>query len=244
MIECKYSVRFWWPPWSQDSFSAQTVLELICTSVDLFFSLSSNRVFVVETFTMLISQKQTLVSSDTSCAVGKRRDFFVRSHSVSSLFFFLISCYTFSANTDWAPQSTDQQRWRRSGSKNVFVMNDFTRTPLSTSTAPSKPSFQVVPLHKAGVPLTHTLCSRQLSSVLDVTETTRRTPIHAATFAVIYLWRSAARQLTVWQCSLSLTLEKLFQLLSWACCDGCLIISLRIISLSLYLSLFISLLLF
>lgn len=151
MIECKCSVRFWWPPWSQDSFSAQTVLELICTSVDLFFSLSSNRVFVVETFTMLISQKQTLVSSDTSCAVGKRRDFFVRSHSVSSLFFsffFLISCYTFSANTDWAPQSTDQQRWRRSGSKNVFVMNDFTRTPLSTSTAPSKPSFQVVPLHK------------------------------------------------------------------------------------------------
>lgn len=55
--------------------------------------------FVVETFTMLISQKQTLVSSDTSCAVGKWRDFFVRSHSVSAFFFFFLSPATLSLQT-------------------------------------------------------------------------------------------------------------------------------------------------
>lgn len=45
-------------------------MEHIFKSVD-FVSVSSNRASVVETFTMLISQKQTLVSSDTSCAVEK-----------------------------------------------------------------------------------------------------------------------------------------------------------------------------
>lgn len=52
------------------SLQWETVMDHIFTSVD-FVSVSSNRASVVETFTMLISQKQTLVSSDTSCAVEK-----------------------------------------------------------------------------------------------------------------------------------------------------------------------------
>lgn len=59
--------------------------------------------------------------------------------------------------------------------------------------------------------------------------------------AVVYLWCSALRQLScgcaVWQCSLSVTLGNLFKLLPYACCDGCVIISLRLISLSAYLPL-------
>lgn len=47
--------------------------DCVCTSGDLL-SFSPNRVFVVETFAMLISQKQALVSSDTSCAVGNESE--------------------------------------------------------------------------------------------------------------------------------------------------------------------------
>lgn len=63
------------------------VLKLMHTLVDLL-AFSLNRVFVVETFSMLISQRQTLVSSDTSCAMGIRRDVFVLFHSLTSLYFF------------------------------------------------------------------------------------------------------------------------------------------------------------
>lgn len=45
-----------------------TVMKLMCTSVD-FVAFSLNRVFVVEPLARLICQRQTLVSSDTSCAM-------------------------------------------------------------------------------------------------------------------------------------------------------------------------------
>lgn len=45
----------------------------------------------------------------------------------------------------------------------------------SSSTAPQKPSFQAVPPHKL-LCFLHTHCSRQLSSMLHVTETVTRTP--------------------------------------------------------------------
>lgn len=48
---------------------------------------------------MLISQKQTLVSSDTSCAVWNRRDFFVCSHSLSSPFVYFLSPAALSLQT-------------------------------------------------------------------------------------------------------------------------------------------------
>lgn len=49
-------------------FVHSTDMKPMCTSVDLVAS-SPNRVLVVKTFATLISQRQTLVSSGTSCAV-------------------------------------------------------------------------------------------------------------------------------------------------------------------------------
>lgn len=114
--------------------------DCVCTSGDSI-SFSPNRAFVVETFTMLISQKQTLVSSDTSCAVGKRERpfFFFSSPSVLvpclALIFSFLFLSTSSANFVWSPQSAEQTRllqnpffyqWR------VFVYACSTRRPTWT----------------------------------------------------------------------------------------------------------------
>lgn len=72
----------------------EAVMEHIFTSVDVAAAASSNSVSVVETFTMLISQKQTLLSSDTSCAVEKR--LCLAPQCTSSPFTSFIFCFSFS----------------------------------------------------------------------------------------------------------------------------------------------------
>lgn len=133
-----------------------------------FFS-SLNRVFVVETFTMLISQKQALVSSDTSCAVGNRQDFFVRPHFTSSLYFFY---YHFQYRTP--SPSLRNSKWLSDERFSLGLL----------STAPSKPSFQVVCLHK-WLYLWLTPWSRQLSSILHETKSTR-TPHLVVSARLVY----------------------------------------------------------
>lgn len=70
-----------------------TVMEHIFTSVDAAAAASSNSASVVETFTMLISQKQTPLSSDTSCAVEKR--LCLAPQCTSSHFPSFVFCFSF-----------------------------------------------------------------------------------------------------------------------------------------------------
>lgn len=127
---------------------------------------------------MLISQRQAPVSSDTSCAMGNRRDFFVLSPSLSVPQFMLIS-----SNTDWEwgpnQQTGVNAAWAVT---NKFVMNDFR---VASPTPPRRLVYEYHSLknlyfklccHTSRHYFLHTLCFCQLSSTIHVTETTTRAP--------------------------------------------------------------------
>lgn len=129
----KYSSRTKWSVLEFSGiFKASMVTRLMWNDVHISgLAFSLNRVFVVETFSMLISQRQTLVSSDTSCAMGNRRDFFLLSHSLSSLYFLFLSPATLSL---WALTESEDPNQQTSVNaaqavKMSFVMNDFSQTP-------------------------------------------------------------------------------------------------------------------
>lgn len=117
----------------------------MCTSAGRLCFPPLNRVFAVETFSTLISRRQTLVSSDTSCAVGIRRDLFV-----SSLTLCLVCYLHTDAAWEPGPQSAGQRVKKQQKTDN------FSQYTLQ------KPSQVVLPLRSiASLSLTYTLCSCQ-----------------------------------------------------------------------------------
>ena len=130
-----------------------------------------NRVFVVETFAMLTSQRQTLLSSDTSCAVGNRKDFFVLARSRR------------------APSARGRERGARSADrwqKHLLCDEQFQSHHVYMCRSLKFDIAGCLCCHTSTHTHTHTwlLTAFRLAPCDYIYA-------HAAMFAVIYLWRSA-----------------------------------------------------
>lgn len=94
--------------------------DCVCTSGDSL-SFSPNRAFFVETFTVLISQKQTPLSSDTEQQERTFRGFFfILPHFVSSLVFFYLFSYYPLLTLQTVSEVPDQQESRYCSFKDLL----------------------------------------------------------------------------------------------------------------------------
>lgn len=153
-------------------------MEHIFTSVDVAAAASSNSASVVETFTMLISQKQTLLSSDTSCVVEKRLCLAPQctSSPFTSFIFCFSLCFVFFALQSPATLCLQNANGVPRLSA-VYVMEVFTGT--------SKQSLKLVFLKMRRLRLSPFVNSHARTvdpCCLDVTEPSIRPPAGAAMF--------------------------------------------------------------